>query len=94
LRLFQSSWSVNVSEETGAAENSNFLSMLINMAGELWAQRRYGCRTMMLETVAVVPGMVGGMLLHLRSLRRFEHSGGWIRVLLEEAENERMHLMT
>ena len=49
---------------------------------------------MMLETVAAVPGMVGGMLLHLRSLRRFEHSGGWIRVLLEEAENERMHLMT
>jgi len=41
-----------------------------------------------------VPGMVGGMLLHLRSLRRFEHSGGWIRALLEEAENERMHLMT
>uniref|UniRef100_A0A6V7QXQ8 Ubiquinol oxidase n=1 Tax=Ananas comosus var. bracteatus TaxID=296719 RepID=A0A6V7QXQ8_ANACO len=36
----------------------------------------------------------GGMLLHLRSLRRFEHSGGWIRALLEEAENERMHLMT
>ena len=57
-------------------------------------QRRYGCRAMMLETVAAVPGMVGGMLLHLRSLRRFEHSGGWIRVLLEEAENERMHLMT
>ncbi|KAJ6846374.1 ubiquinol oxidase 2, mitochondrial-like [Iris pallida] len=38
--------------------------------------------------------MVGGMVLHLRSLRRFEHSGGWIRALLEEAENERMHLMT
>ncbi|KAF8668692.1 hypothetical protein HU200_051876 [Digitaria exilis] len=38
--------------------------------------------------------MVGGMLLHLRSLRRFEQSGGWIRALMEEAENERMHLMT
>jgi len=49
---------------------------------------------MMLETVAAVPGMVGGMLLHLRSLRRFEQSGGWIRALMEEAENERMHLMT
>ncbi|CAO2047841.1 unnamed protein product [Urochloa humidicola] len=61
---------------------------------DIFFQRRYGCRAMMLETVAAVPGMVGGMLLHLRSLRRFEHSGGWIRVLLEEAENERMHLMT
>ncbi|WVZ74053.1 hypothetical protein U9M48_022280 [Paspalum notatum var. saurae] len=61
---------------------------------DIFFQRRYGCRAMMLETVAAVPGMVGGMLLHLRSLRRFEHSGGWIRVLMEEAENERMHLMT
>ncbi|KAK8449544.1 hypothetical protein SEVIR_7G235400v4 [Setaria viridis] len=61
---------------------------------DVFFQRRYGCRAMMLETVAAVPGMVGGMLLHLRSLRRFEQSGGWIRALLEEAENERMHLMT
>ncbi|XP_057976562.1 ubiquinol oxidase, mitochondrial-like isoform X3 [Malania oleifera] len=56
--------------------------------------RRYGCRAMMLETVAAVPGMVGGIQLHLRSLRKFEQSGGWIKALLEEAENERMHLMT
>ncbi|KAF2944445.1 ubiquinol oxidase 2, mitochondrial [Oryza sativa Japonica Group] len=61
---------------------------------DLFFQRRYGCRAMMLETVAAVPGMVAGAVLHLRSLRRFEHSGGWIRALLEEAENERMHLMT
>nr|BAD51467.1 alternative oxidase [Thaumatophyllum bipinnatifidum] len=61
---------------------------------DIFFQRRYACRAMMLETVAAVPGMVGGMLLHLKSLRRFEHSGGWIKALLEEAENERMHLMT
>lgn len=61
---------------------------------EFILQRRYGCRAMMLETVAAVPGMVGGMLLHLRSLRKFQQSGGWIKALLEEAENERMHLMT
>ena len=48
----------------------------------------------MLETVAAVPGMVGGMLLHCKSLRKFQHSAGWIKALLEEAENERMHLMT
>ncbi|AQK73855.1 alternative oxidase AOX1 precursor [Zea mays] len=67
---------------------------LLRVPTDIFFQRRYGCRAMMLETVAAVPGMVGGMLLHLRSLRRFEHSGGWIRALLEEAENERMHLMT
>ncbi|KAK3185043.1 hypothetical protein Dsin_032329 [Dipteronia sinensis] len=67
---------------------------LLRIPTDLFFQRRYGCRAMMLETVAAVPGMVGGMVLHLRSIRRFEHSGGWIRALLDEAENERMHLMT
>lgn len=67
---------------------------LLRIPTDIFFQRRYGCRAMMLETVAAVPGMVGGMLLHLRSLRKFEHSGGWIKALLEEAENERMHLMT
>jgi ubiquinol oxidase len=57
-------------------------------------QKRYGHRAVVLETVAAVPGMVGGMLTHFRCLRRFAPSGGWIRVLLDEAENERMHLVT
>ncbi|XP_042507715.1 ubiquinol oxidase 2, mitochondrial-like [Macadamia integrifolia] len=61
---------------------------------DLFFKTRYDSRAMLLETVAAVPGMAGGMLLHLKSLRRFEHSGGWIKALLEEAENERMHLMT
>lgn len=56
--------------------------------------QRYGHRAVVLETVAAVPGMVGGMLQHLRSLRRMQDDRGWIRTLLDEAENERMHLMT
>ncbi|KAL1337769.1 hypothetical protein AAHE18_10G162500 [Arachis hypogaea] len=67
---------------------------LIRIPTDAFFKRQYGCRAIMLETVAAVPGMVGGVLLHLRSLRRFQHSGGWIKALLEEAENERMHLMT
>ena len=55
---------------------------------------RYGHRAVVLETVAAVPGMVGGSLQHLRALRRMESDNGWIRTLLDEAENERMHLMT
>jgi ubiquinol oxidase len=47
-----------------------------------------------LETVAAVPGMVGAGLLHFKCLRRIQDDKGWIRELLEEAENERMHLMT
>jgi ubiquinol oxidase len=56
--------------------------------------KRYGHRAVVLETVAAVPGMVGGALQHLRALRRMQSDDGWIRVLLDEAENERMHLMT
>lgn len=55
--------------------------------------RRYGHRAVVLETVAAVPGMVGGTLQHLRALRRMKSDRGRIRVLLDEAENERMHLM-
>jgi len=39
-----------------------------------------------------VPGMVGGMVRHLKSLRTLEKDHGWIHHLLQEAENERMHL--
>ncbi|HSQ11165.1 MAG TPA: alternative oxidase [Burkholderiaceae bacterium] len=56
--------------------------------------RRYGHRAVVLETIAAVPGMVGGALQHLRALRRLESDRGWIRTLLDEAENERIHLMT
>jgi hypothetical protein len=49
-------------------------------------------RIVFLETIAGVPGMVGGMQRHMRSLRTMERDYGWIHHLLEEAENERMHL--
>lgn len=57
-------------------------------------QKRYGNRAIVLETVAAVPGMVGAALLHLRCLRKIKNDEGWIKTLLEEAENERMHLIT
>lgn len=56
--------------------------------------RRYGHRAVVLETVAAVPGMVGATLTHLKCLRRMSDDRGWIKALLDEAENERMHLMT
>ncbi|VDH97347.1 Hypothetical predicted protein [Mytilus galloprovincialis] len=57
-------------------------------------ERRWVLRICFLETVAGVPGMVAAMLRHLSSLRRMQRDYGWIHTLLEEAENERMHLMT
>ncbi|WP_421789103.1 alternative oxidase [Hyphobacterium sp.] len=61
---------------------------------DLFFRKRYGHRAVVLETVAAVPGMVGGLLQHLKSLRHIRDDEGWIRELLDEAENERMHLMT
>src|SRR6187551_991819 len=55
---------------------------------------RYGHRAVVLETIAAVPGMVAGALQHLKSLRKMQSDNGWIKTLLDEAENERMHLMT
>ncbi len=55
---------------------------------------RYGHRAVVLETIAGVPGMVAGMWIHLKSLRKMRTGyGPVIRELLAEAENERMHLM-
>jgi len=56
-------------------------------------KERYGERAIVLETVAAVPGMVGGLLQHLKSLRKIQDDRGWIKTLVDEAENERMHLL-
>ena len=67
---------------------------LLRFCADTFFAKRYGHRAIVLETVAAVPGMVGAMFTHLSSLRRMKDDEGWIRTLLEEAENERMHLMT
>ena len=66
----------------------------LRFVADIFFKKKYGHRAVVLETVAAVPGMVAGMLMHLKSLRKMEDDKGWIKVLLEEAENERMHLMT
>lgn len=51
-------------------------------------------RCIFLESIAGVPGMVGGFLRHLSSLRLLKRDKAWIETLLDEAYNERMHLLT
>lgn len=51
-------------------------------------------RVIFLETIAAVPGMVAGVIRHLRSLRKMERDGGLVQLFLEEANNERMHLLS
>jgi len=56
------------------------------------SEDKWVTRCIFLETVAGIPGIVGGMLRHTKSLRSLKRDHGWIHHLLEEAENERMHL--
>ena len=67
---------------------------LLRFCADTFFAKRYGHRAIVLETVAAVPGMVGATITHLKCLRRMVGDDGWIRTLMEEAENERMHLMT
>jgi ubiquinol oxidase len=66
----------------------------LRFIADTFFKKRYGHRAIVLETVAAVPGMVAGAGLHFKSLRRMEDDRGWIKELLDEADNERMHLMT
>ena len=67
---------------------------VMRLFADAFFSKRYSHRAVVLETVAAVPGMVGGLLQHLKALRHIRYDQGWIRELLDEAENERMHLMT
>ena len=77
---------------------SNFFALsmtkFFRFIADTFFAKRYGHRAVVLETIAGVPGMVAGMLIHLRSLRKMKTGyGPKIREMLAEAENERMHLM-
>jgi ubiquinol oxidase len=70
------------------------MTKLFRLIADTFFAKRYGHRAVVLETVAGVPGMVAGVLLHFTSLRKMKTGyGADIRELLAEAENERMHLM-
>ena len=78
-----------VSDKTAMA-----MTMFFRFFADAFFSKRYGHRAVVLETIAGVPGMVGGMLLHMRSLRKMERGNGtMIQELLDEAVNERKHLM-
>ena len=70
------------------------MTKFFRMIADTFFATRYGHRAVVLETVAGVPGMVAGVILHFTSLRKMKTGYGVdIRELLAEAENERMHLM-
>ena len=71
-----------------------FMTKFFRFFADTFFAKRFGHRAVVLETIAGVPGMVAGMWVHLKSLRQMKTGyGPMIRELLDEAENERMHLM-
>ncbi|GAA5825271.1 hypothetical protein JCM11251_006913 [Rhodosporidiobolus azoricus] len=62
--------------------------------GYLMSEKAWMARILFLESIAGVPGFTAAVLRHLRSLRLMKRDGGWVNSLLQEAENERMHLLT
>lgn len=50
-------------------------------------------RAIFLETVAAIPGFVAAMVRHFKSLRNMSRDGGMLNMFLDEANNERMHLL-
>ncbi|KAF9651615.1 alternative oxidase [Thelephora ganbajun] len=74
--------------------NSSMTLQQLREGGYTMDPSQWLARIIFLETTAAVPGMVAATLRHLRSLRLMKRDSGWIHTLLEEAENERMHLMT
>ena len=71
-----------------------FMTKFFRLFADTFFAKRFGHRAVVLETIAGVPGMVAGMWIHLKSLRQMKTGyGPMIRELLDEAENERMHLM-
>lgn len=79
----------NNTSEYIAFKITQILKFMLN----IFYGKKYAKRAVILETIAAVPGMVAGMLNHLKALRRMRDDEGWVRELLDEAENERMHLM-
>ncbi|THH01563.1 hypothetical protein EW026_g1153 [Hermanssonia centrifuga] len=74
--------------------NSDMTIEELRKGGYILDEKQWLARILFLESIAGVPGMVAATLRHLRSLRLMKRDAGWIHTLLEEAENERMHLMT
>src|SRR3569623_1192959 len=86
--------SVHQSPKGASVRSAYGFTKTLRFCADTFFAKRYGHRAIVLETVAAVPGMVGATITHLKCLRRMCDDKGWIRTLMEEAENERMHLMT
>ena len=50
-------------------------------------ESKWVARSLLIETVSVIPGTVGSICRYLRSLRLMKKDKGWIHHMIEEADN-------
>ncbi|CDK29293.1 unnamed protein product [Kuraishia capsulata CBS 1993] len=79
----------NVSEEEIKTAIAEGHPERYTLTSEQWLSR-----IVFLESIAGVPGSVAGFIRHLHSLRMLRRDKAFVETLLEEAYNERMHLLT
>ena len=83
-----------ISRENISDMFASSMTKFFRFIADTFFARRYGHRAVVLETIAGVPGMIAGVWMHFKSLRKMKSGyGPQIREMLAEAENERMHLM-
>ena len=54
-----------------------FITRSLRFFADTFFKKRYGHRAVVLETIAAVPGMVGGMLAHFKSVGYTRHRKKW-----------------
>jgi ubiquinol oxidase len=69
------------------------LAWCIDRSADLLFGARHAHRAVVLETMATIPGMIGALILHLRLTRRIDPQEGGVEALVQEARNERFHLL-
>ena len=68
---------------------AKIMTKFFRFIADTFFAKRYGHRAVVLETIAGVPGIVAGVWLHMKSLRKMEAGlGPKIREMMAEAENE------
>ena len=65
------------------------LCKLLRLGADLVFRKRYLHRSIVLETVAAVPGLVGGALQHLRSLRVMRGRADMVKILRQDEAHHR-----
>ncbi|KRH92476.1 Alternative oxidase [Pseudoloma neurophilia] len=94
LKNYECDWTKHVKPTNLSESVAYAVVRTLRTIADVYFAGNYVRRAVILETVAAIPGIVGGLFRHLYSLRNLKDNGETIKKLVDEAENERQHLLT